>query len=42
MALAAQDGTIKIWNLTDDSLLENLTAHKVELIGCDQEIYQWK
>ena len=29
MALGAADGTIKIWNLTDDSLLENLKAHKV-------------
>jgi WD40 repeat protein len=30
MAVGATDGTIKIWNLTDDTLLENLQAHKGE------------
>jgi len=30
MAVGATDGTIKIWNLTDDTLLENLQAHKVK------------
>lgn len=31
MAIGATDGTIKIWNMTDDSVLENLKAHKVNL-----------
>lgn len=29
MAVGGTDGTIKIWNMTDDSVLENLKAHKV-------------
>jgi len=27
MALGGTDGTIKIWNMTDDTLLENIKAH---------------
>ena len=30
MALGSQDGYVKIWNLTDDTLLENMQAHTVK------------
>jgi hypothetical protein len=29
MALGSADGSIKIWNILDDTLLANLKAHEV-------------
>lgn len=41
MALGGHDGSIKIWNLTDDSLLENMNDHKlpVDLLSFSENGY---
>lgn len=41
MALGGEDGSIKIWNLTDDSLLENISGHKnaVDLLSFSENGY---
>lgn len=41
MALAGQDGAVKLWNLCDDSLLDNIKAHEnsVTCLGFSENGY---